>query len=345
MAARPGSNLMALPRLTPDSVVVFLRLNQIGDALVSTPIMAFFKEHFGCRIVVVADAQNHFIFARSPAVDHVVVYRKGPLGVPRVLRQVRAYRPTVVIDLHEKLSTTVSLLAGLLRAPYKFALRKHNAALFTHTAPDLDPAHHHIVERLGQLGALLAPVAGWPWRICYEVSAAARQKATDFLQMAFPHGGYLVGINTSPGTGARAWGVGNYQQLADALRARGLTPVVLTAPADQALVIAQFDPTRVFCSASFEEFAAVISQVRILFTPDTSAVHVAAAFGILVFGLYVAEAPGQLNWYPYGSRYAWCIAPQTIATITFTEAWAGFEGFLNELSAAAEAGGELVAGA
>ena len=69
-----------LPCLTPDSTVVFLRLSRIGDALISTPLIRFVKERFGCQTVVVADQCNHFIFQHNPSVDHVIVYRKGPLG-------------------------------------------------------------------------------------------------------------------------------------------------------------------------------------------------------------------------------------------------------------------------
>ena len=318
-----------LPCLTPDSTVVFLRLNRIGDALISTPLIRFVKERFGCQTVVVADRCNHFIFQHNPCVDHVIVYHKGPLGLPDAVRRAQAYHPTVVIDLHEQLSTTVSLLVGLLRAPYKLAIRKKNAALFTHTVADLDPARHHVLERLHHIGSVFGPAEEQALEVDYRVSAAAAQKARAFLQATFPAGGELVGVNTSAGE-ARFWGVENYQRLVANLRARGLTPVVLTAPEDRPRLVQGFDPAQVFCSPSFEEFAAVISQMTVLFSPDTAAVHVAAAYHIPVFGLYVEEAPGHLNWFPYGSRYDWIIRPHTIRDIPFEEVWEQFERFLDK---------------
>lgn len=333
------------PPLDANSTVVFLRLNRIGDALVSTPLIQFVKQRFKCRTVVVASRHNHFIFEGHASVDHVVVYHKGPLGLPRARRQAQAFHPTLVIDLHEQLSTTVSLLAGLLRAPYKFAIRKPNARLFTHTVTDLDPARHHVLERLANIGTLLGPIfEGPPLAVAYRVSAAATDRARAFLAGAFPGGappaGRLVGVNTSAGGEARFWGGANFRRLAQALRARGLTPLVLTAPADEARVRAALavntapetdTETLVFCAASFEDFAAVISLVAVLFTPDTAAVHVAAAYHLPVFGLYVAERPGQLNWYPYGSRYDWLIAPHAVAELPFELVWARFAAFLDSL--------------
>lgn len=327
------------PRLAPGDTVVFLRLNGIGDALVSTPLIHFVKQHFGCRTVVVADRQNHFVFANNPDVDHVIVYRKGPLGIWHAQQAAQAYNPVAVIDLHEKLSTTVSLLAGLLRAPYKLAIQKRNAALFTHTVPNLDPARHHVVERLGHIGTAFGPAARpQALRVSYQVSAAATQQAKEYLRTAFPGGHRFIGINTSAGGEARFWGVENYHRLAEALRARGFTPVVLTAPADWERVTRVIAPAQVFCSPSFEAFAAVISQMAVLFTPDTSAVHVASAYQIPVFGLYVAEQVGYLNWYPYGSRYDWIITPELVATIPFAEAWERFSAFLADLEAAGALG-------
>ena len=321
--------------LTPASTVVFLRLNGLGDALVSTPLIQLVKQRFGCRTVVIADAQNHVVFAHAPCVDHVVVYRKGPLGVWRAWRQAQAYCPTAVVDLHEQLSTTGSLLIGLLRAPFKLALRKHNAALFTHTVPDLDPARHHVVERLAHIGTLFGPACPAPGppelRLSYRVSAGAAQRAVDYLRAAFPGARCFVGLNTSAGGEARFWGVNNFGRLAAELRAQGLTPVVLTAPADWARVTRAIPPAHVFCSASFEDFAAVLAQMAVLFTPDTAAVHVAAAYGIPVFGLYVAERAGHLNWYPYGSRYDWLVTPHAVRDISYADVWAGFGCFLARL--------------
>lgn len=327
-AAKPGTDL---PVLTSADTVVFLRLNRIGDALVSTPLIHFIKQQFGCRVVVVASQANHFIFRNHASVDEVIVYRKGPRGMWNVRQEVQALQPTLVIDLHESLSTTGSILAGLLPAPYKFALRKKNAQLYTHTVEDPDPSRYHVLERLAHIGSLLGGVPKSDLKVHYRVSEAASQKAREYLASKFPGATRYVGINVSAGSEARFWGAENYQRLVNAVETQGLTPVVLTAPADKERITALLAPERVFCSTSFEEFAAVISQLDVLFTPDTSAVHVAAAYHIPVFGIYVAERPGQLNWYPYGSRYDWMITPENVRDLAYDEVWERFSKFLIEI--------------
>ncbi len=59
-----------------DSKILFIRLNRIGDALVTTPLLHQIKEKIGCSIFVLADKNNHFIFNNCPDVDGVIIYKK-----------------------------------------------------------------------------------------------------------------------------------------------------------------------------------------------------------------------------------------------------------------------------
>ena len=52
---------------------------------------------------------------------------------------------------------------------------------------------------------------------------------------------------------------------------------------------------------SFHEFAGVINAFDLLLTPDTSVVHLAAAWRIPLVGLYRAD-PRTTPWVPYGTR-------------------------------------------
>ena len=54
--------------------------------------------------------------------------------------------------------------------------------------------------------------------------------------------------------------------------------------------------------ASFHEFAAVLREFDMLLTPDTSVVHLAAAWKTPLVGLFRAS-PDVMPWYPYRSPY------------------------------------------
>ncbi len=316
--------------LSPADTVVFIRLHKIGDALVAIPSIKAVKDKFGCRIVVVAEKRNHFIFRTYPFIDEVVVYQKGLMGVPNAAAAVNRFAPKLLIDLHEKISTTSSLLVGQIKAPLKISIRSRNEKLFTHTIPMPDPSRFHPADRTA---ATLQPLGIYPdesWNILFAPSAEASQTAEHFMRSNYPAGTRVVGVNISAGSEARFWGVENFKQLVQLLNERGLPYILITAPDDLERARQIAPEPLIACFRDFSVFAAVISNVDLLFTPDTSAVHLASVWKVPVFGLYNKEQPGFINWYPYRSRYDWIIA-DAVAAIPFALVREKFSQFLDQV--------------
>ncbi len=330
MAVKAKSN-QPLPRLTVSDTVIFLRLNRIGDALVSTPIIKLVKEKTGCRTVVVADRANAFVFERCPCVDHVIVYQKGK-GIWQTLRQINALKAKVWVDLHDSLSTTGSLLAGLAKIPNKISLEKRNKTIFTHTVPDPDPATFHVSERLASLLPLLQiPFSKTELEVAYQPKNTSIQKIKLFLENVFQNRENIVGINISAGGENRFWGVENFRLLVQKLQENQAKCLILCDKANFDRAKEIIEERFIFCSPVFDEFAAMISQLSLLFTPDTSAVHLASAFHVPVFGLYVSEKAGFLNWYPYQSPYDWIISPPPLSQIPFEKAYEKLNIFIEKM--------------
>lgn len=302
--------------LTPADTVVFIRLHKIGDALVAIPTMKALKDRFGCRIVVVAEKRNHFIYRHYAFINEVIVYKKGLTGVTDAAAAVNRLHPKLLIDLHEKISTTSSLLVGQMNAPFKISIRSRNEKLFTYTVPMPDPSRTHPADRTAAVLQPLGIVPDEGWNILFEPPAEADQIAETFMRSNYPIGTRVVGVNISAGSEARFWGIENFKKLLALLGERGLPYVLITAPDDLERARQIAPEPLIACFPDFAAFAAVISKVSVLFTPDTSAVHLASVWKVPVFGLYNKEQPGFINWYPYRSRYDWIIA-DAVAQIPF----------------------------
>ncbi len=315
--------------LTPADTVVFVRLHKIGDALVAIPTMKAVKDTFGCRIVVVAEKRNHFIYRNYAFIDEVIVYRKGLMGVSDAAATVNRLKPRLLIDLHEKISTTSSLLVGQINAPFKISIRSRNEKLFTHTVPMPDPSRTHPADRTAAVLQPLGLASDESWNILFEPSTDAYQTAETFMRSNYPVGTHVVGVNISAGSEARFWGVENFKKLLHLLTERGLPYILITAPDDLERAKQIAPEPLIACFRDFAVFAAVISKVDLLFTPDTSAVHLASVWKVPVFGLYNKEQPGFINWYPYRSRYDWIIA-DSVAQIPFETVREKFGAFLDK---------------
>jgi ADP-heptose:LPS heptosyltransferase len=114
----------------------------------------------------------------------------------------------------------------------------------------------------------------------------------------------LIGINISAGSKARFWGIENYRRLIKFLSGYNVNILVLSSPRDanDAVEIAAENYVNFF-STDFGEFAAIISRLNFLFTPDTAVVHLASAFEIPMFGIYVKYNTTDMIWSPYKMKY------------------------------------------
>jgi len=317
-----------LPKLDQNSTVVFLRLNQIGDALVATPVIKAIKEKYGCKTVIIADSKNHFVFKRNPYIDQIIVYKKKWAGFWQTIQQINVLKPNLVIDLHDRLSTTVSLLIGQIKSPYKFGITDKNAQIFTHKVANLDTSKYHVTERLFHVLSIL-DIFPKDINSIYEPAESSMANVKKFLGKKKEQ--KLIGINISAGSENRLWNVQNFRKLVALLEERKLGFVVLTPPHHLYLAEQITEKEHIFCSPVFDEFVAMISQLDVLFTPDTSAVHLASVFKIPVFGLFLTEHPNHINWFPYRSVYDWIISEPPIDKISFEQAWQKFEPFMKKI--------------
>ncbi len=294
--------------LSSQSKVLIIRLNRIGDALVATPFVKKIKIAQNPQIDILAGRKNHFIFKNNPNIAEIIVLQRGIAGLFKTLRILNKKKYNVVIDLHDDISTTVSFLLMFSNAPMKLGLNKGNSELYTKTAIRPDPQKVHVVDRLLNIYSIIGNdqnvgLAGL--NIEYFVSGEKADNARKYLSSLFDREKMLVGINITAGSEARYWGTEKFKRLADHIsEIYDVNILILSAPdyAEQARTIAG-DKHSFYFSEDFEQFCAVVSRLDFLFTPDTFIVHIASAFRIPLFGIYVKYNTTDIIWYPYKSDY------------------------------------------
>ena len=329
------------------SRILFIRLNRIGDALVTTPLLHLIKKKLNPKIYLLADKKNFFVFSNNPDVDETITFKRGIKGIFDIMDLIKKEKIDTVVDLHDDVSTTVSYLVALSHAKNKFGLEKKNKNLFTKTILKLDSKNTHVVARLLEIAKLFNIRAdnsiNW---IGYYPAYPSLKKAEDFLKEAFKDKNFLIGINISAGSDARFWGVEKFKSLTEFLLnydqseiPASINVLILSASKDldhAEEIIKDFKNSfvkgqpAIFCSEDFDEFAAIISNLNMLFTPDSAAVHIAAAFHIPVFGIYVHDTDDMV-WSPYGVEFE-CVTTKNsnLKNIDFEEVKNKFGNFLKK---------------
>lgn len=295
----------SLYSISPGAKILFIRLNRIGDALVVTPLLSEIKNNTNVEVHVLASQTNRIVFEDCPCVTKVIVFEKGLKSFRYLLSYIEQEKFTAIVDLHDDVSTTVSFLIALAKVPLKFGLKKSSSKIYTHTVEKSDPIRTHVVERnLALLKFFDLKYDKEKVNIVYQPKTESIDKAQNFLSYKFPEKRFLIGINISAGSEARFWGVERYRQLLSFFKSYDVNILLLSSTRDlkYAIQIA-VNNEPLFYSPSFDEFAAMISKLDFLFTPDTATVHLASAFKVPMFGIYVQYNTDDLPWTPYQSKH------------------------------------------
>ena len=316
-----------------DSSILFIRLNRIGDALVTTPLLYKVKNQLGCKVYVLADRKNYFIYDNNPSIDETIIFNKGLSGIFNVRRFIKKKNINTIVDLHDDVSTTVSFIIVLSGVKNRFSLKKSNEKIYTNTIKRLDSSSNHVIERLLELSKLFnINVNSSDASIRYYPKQDSTEKANRWISKLNPANKFLLGINISAGSDARFWGVINYTRLITLLKEYNIVYVIFSTPKDYDLAKKIDNENFIYPpSEDFSDIAAAILEVNMLFAPDTSVIHIASIKKIPVFGVYVKYNTNDMIWSPYNTKFDCVITEEpTLKNVTFDEVKKKFIPFLEQ---------------
>jgi ADP-heptose:LPS heptosyltransferase len=330
--ARHPEDLLHLPAAPR---ILLIRLERIGDVLISVPVLRALRARYPLgRIDLLVSRTNYAVHdAVAPFVTQVWSYQKNLRSAVALLRSIRRTRYDVTVDLVDHPSANAQLVIRCSGARAAVGLLHQRSGLYTHAAPVLDRRTVHPVERLAQL---LLPFGIDPATESLDLAYPLEQADIARAQRALgPKTRPLrLGVNLSGRLVERYWGRANYI---------GLIRHVMTGhsrfavsvcgdPRDaaEAEAIAQATgASAVPPRPSLREFAAILHEFDLLLTPDTAAVHLAAAFKLPTVALYQPE-PGLALWLPYKTPHRAVFDPAGIPGIPLERVIAAVDDLIRE---------------
>lgn len=295
-----------------NETVLILRLSAMGDVIHTIPAVAALREAYpAARFGWLVESPFRVIVETVAMVDEVFVartraWRRDPWArstgreVADLGGSLRRFgRGGISVDFQGLVkSAAPGLLAGAGRR-FGFApaqLRERVSALFTNSHIDVKGATHVV-----DMNMALARGAG---------ASAERAPAVDFTPLAFDGKGTLQGLVSKdsvvmlPGAGQvrKQWAAPNFAALADAIHNRhGLSTVVAWGPGEEELateVCRRSGNARLAPATDLRELAFLLKNGTMVVAGDTGPLHLAAALGTRVVGLFGPTDPRRNG--PYG---------------------------------------------
>lgn len=313
--------------------ILFVRIDRLGDLLVSTPTIAAARARFPeARITLLVSPRTVRIAGWVPGVDEVLVFdRARPASWPGLLRALRTRRFSLAFELNAAFSSTATLLVRFAGARRTATFDDPRARGWFDVLLPVDPEGHQ-VRTHARVGAVLG--AGAPERPVLNVPAGVPEIARRFLEV---HGigpdEPVVVLNPNLTRERYRWPLERFAALGDRAAAAGARIVVSCAGAaerERALEVAR----RMRAPAAvlpgdwpLPDYVRFLRRVAAFVSTMTGPVHVCEALGVPVLALCT---PRQARgWRPLGPEHRVVVsATDDVAGIPADAAWAGLEELL-----------------
>lgn len=290
---------MAEPR------ILLVRLGSLGDIIHALPSAAALRETFPeARIDWAVESKwARLLQGNSDLTNLVVVDRGKPGGFRAAMREIRAAGYDCAIDFQALYKS--ALLAFVSHAPRRIGFKSSYAreglaaALYTER---LNPRGPHKVDHnftLAERAGARSLTGGFPLTIDPEDEEqvdgeVARQRISEFFVLN-PGGGWL----------SKCWPAARYGELHRKIVERfGWLGIVAFGPGEESLaretIAAAGNPPPVAMPFGLGPLMALLRRAKFVVSADTGPLHLAAALGSPVIGLYGPTDPSRNG--PYGSR-------------------------------------------
>jgi lipopolysaccharide heptosyltransferase I len=295
--------MAAVRRLTmSDSEERFLvvRLTALGDILHTVPAVAALRAaHPGAKIDWVVERKWAPVLEGSPALDEVIPFdRRSMWGAIECVQRLRENRYTCAIDFQGLYKS--SLLAVLSGASRRIGFdrawaREANAAMFY--TERVAPLDHHVAELnyslAEQAGASRPASPEYPLRVPAGGAASIRARLHD-LGIT---GEYIV-VGPGGSWRAKCWPAERHGEFCREFEKKNSIRIVVThgpgeKPIADEVLRAAAPSCPVAIPTTIEELMGLLSHARFLVAADSGPLHLAAALGTPVIGLYGPTDPAR----------------------------------------------------
>lgn len=268
-----------LPDLLNPKTILVVQIGKIGDMILTTPLFSGLKKVFpDSRLIVLASRINQEIPASDKNVDEVIVYKKNLLAnLTGNFRRVDLW-----IDTKREYSKTSALIKKLFKPKVSMGFNS-KGKIFDYPLNEINTGRHAVDINLSPLTILSNSIKLISRRPVIGIADKLSVKG-------LTKNGLL--INISAGNPSRYLETEEWINAIKTIRTSEAIRLTLTGlDKDRSILDSikngiQDNTIEIFVTKNIADTIAIVSDSRIVITPDTSIVHVCSALNKAVVALY-----------------------------------------------------------
>jgi ADP-heptose:LPS heptosyltransferase len=282
-------------------IIVICRLRTIGDALLATPAVRTLKMAFPrAHLTYVTQEHVKDVLLNNPDIDELLIYDSGTLR--RVADQLE-YDLAINLGGGRK-SANICLVSG---AKYRVGPKHirvghpnpYNLYTDDYGAGDIIAHFLSFTKALGLKGA------------SRKTNLFLTSEENNFAESFWQHSGIkgakpVIGLHPGGDRPKKLWAAKNYAILADKLIAdSGYNILIFQGPGEEKIAnsvcLEMQEQAMLVPLLKLREYAALINKCHLLITSDGAPLHMAAALGTNLIGIFCKDTQPDY-WFPYGDK-------------------------------------------
>ncbi len=296
--------------------ILITRYDAIGDLIITIPAIRIIKKNFpDVQIDIIASNRNAMIAENEPSITNVYIY-DGTLTSLRKLKKLKKQHYDIILSFVFNNKTKAGLISRIsanrstILCTDMEIKRKDLYSAFFNSQINLDDIRDKMTM-LEILCRMSSRIFGFEFS-AHDINKKLmiddyNQQKVKVFSDSIDNQNYLV-YNISSGNPYRTLSTEKNTEIIKSILNFGYKIVVISDKQDssKAVDIINNINSPVCCryrTESINDVIALIKSSSIVFTPDTSVVHIASAFDIPAFIVYSSLASFITEWLPYDSKY------------------------------------------
>ncbi len=285
--------------------IVVSRTDRIGDVVLSLPVFASLKQCFaGSELIALVSDYTSDVASSFHAIDEVAAYDPSESFLTTV-RRFRQLRADAILFLFPRFRLAAA--AFVARIPvrvgtaYRWYSFLHNRKVYEHRKDSVKSEAEYNLSLAGALGC-----SAKVYDAKLEIDREALKGAKKFL---VENGiGRFIAVHPGSGGSAADWSRENFRRLCSGIVSTAGVKIVVTGSAQDSEICAFVCGGNAGCinaagAFSMREFIALLSLADSFVSNSTGPIHLAAAVGTHVVGLYPNNKPmTPVRWAPLTDR-------------------------------------------
>jgi lipopolysaccharide heptosyltransferase II len=306
--------------------VLCVRLDNMGDVLMSEPAMRALKHSFSCEITLLTSSAGSKIASQLKCVDDVIVYNVPWMKTENTIHEQHFFETAlklknenfdaaVIFSVFSQNPLPAAMLLWLAQIPKRLAYCRENPyTLLTDWIPEKEPYNfirHQVKRDLDLVESAGAFTDDDSIHLNIQHDTAQTINKILYENNVDAHRPFVV-LHPGVSEKKRMYPLNNWVEIGKKLRSQNVQIVVSGVSKEFTIaetIASQCGGTSLAGKLSTEEFSQLIANASLVISVNTSTIHIAAATATPVIALYALTNPQHTPWKGIGYVMPFSVEP------------------------------------